>query len=103
MEGRPSSPPPRGPASGFPARPLAGAPPAERRGPGATLALLALPILCCGGPAIIGALGAASAATLGVVGAVIGGILMAVAIVLWVRHRHRRAACCPPTRGAVQP
>ena len=91
------------PASGPSAGAAGGGRPAGRKGPGAGLALLALPILCCGGPAIVGALGAASAATLGMVGGVVGGVLVAVAVVLSVRLRHRQAACCPPPRGAVQP
>ena len=69
--------------------------PAEKKGPGAALLLLVLPVLCCGGPAIFAALAAASAATLGAVGGIIGAVLLAVAIGLFVRHR-RRAACCAP-------
>ena len=76
--------------------------PAEKKGPGATLLLLALPVLCCGGPAIFAALAAASAATLGVVGGIIGAILLAVALGLFMRHR-RRGACCVPPQKAWRP
>ena len=76
--------------------------PAEKKGPGAALLLLVLPVLCCGGPAIFAALAAASAATLGAVGGVIGGVLLAVAVGLFVRHR-RRAACCAPAQKAWRP
>ena len=76
--------------------------PAEKKGPGAALLLLLLPVLCCGGPAIVAALAAASVATLGVVGGVIGAVLLAVAVGLFVRHR-RRAACCVPAQKAWRP
>jgi hypothetical protein len=94
---------PVGRSSSGPARSPEGGGPSERKGSGAGLALLALPILCCGGPAIVAALGAASVATLGVVGGVVGGFLVAFAVVLWVRHHRRRVACCPPMRQAAQP
>ena len=72
-------------------------PPAERRGPGAAIFLVLLPLLCCGGPVIFVALASVGAATLGTVGGVIGAVLVAVAAVLWVRRRRRGdAACCPP-------
>jgi hypothetical protein len=73
--------------------------PDQEKGPGAALLLLALPVLCCGGPAIVAALAAASAATLGVVGGVVGAVLLAVALGLWVRHR-RRGVCCAPADRA---
>lgn len=76
--------------------------PAEKKGPGAALLLLVLPVLCCGGPAIFAGLAAASAATLGVVGGIIGAVLLAVALGLFVRHR-RRAACCAPAQKAWRP
>ena len=76
--------------------------PEEKKGPGATLLLLLLPVLCCGGPAIVAALAAASVATLGVVGGIIGAVLLAVALGLFVRHR-RRAACCVPAQKAWRP
>jgi hypothetical protein len=72
---------------------------AENKGSGAALLLLALPVLCCGGPAIFAALAAASAATLGVVGGIIGAVLLAVALGLFLRHRGR-ATCCAPARTA---
>jgi hypothetical protein len=68
----------------------------ERKSLGPSLALLILPILCCGGPAIVAALAAASAVTLGVVGGLLGGALLTVAGALWRRHRHRSVACCDP-------
>lgn len=77
--------------------------PEERKGPGAALLLLVLPVLCCGGPLIFAGLAAASAATLGVVGGVIGAVLLAVAVGLFVRHRHRTAACCAPAKKAWRP
>ena len=75
---------------------------AEKKGPGAALLLLGLPVLCCGGPAIFAALAAASAAILGAVGGIIGAVLLAVAIGLFVSHR-RRAACCAPAEKAWRP
>jgi membrane associated rhomboid family serine protease len=73
----------------------------ERRGPGAALLLLLAPLLCCGGPLIIVGLASASAATLGAVGGVLGGVLMAaLAITLWARRRRRvDAPCCPRERA----
>jgi len=75
---------------------------AEKKGPGAVLLLLVLPVLCCGGPAIVAALAAASVATLGLVGGIVGAVLLAVAIGLFVRHR-RRGACCIPAQEAWHP
>jgi len=75
---------------------------AEKKGPGASLLLLLVPLLCCGGPAIVAALAAASAATLGAVGAVVGAVLLAVAIGLFVRRR-RRGVCCAPAQKAWHP
>ncbi len=72
----------------------------ERSGLGPIVVLLALPVLCCGGPAIVAALAAASAATLGVVGGAIGAVLLAVALGLVVRHRRRASACCTPATKA---
>lgn len=76
--------------------------PDEKKGPGAGLLLLALPVLCCGGPLIVGALAAAGAATLGAVGGAVGAVILAVAIGLFVRRR-RRAACCAPAQEAWRP
>ena len=86
------------------ARPGAGAgpgtrAPAERKGPGASVLLLVLPVLCCGGPAIFAALAAASAAILGVVGGAIGAVLLLVVLGLYLRHR-RHGACCVPAETA---
>jgi hypothetical protein len=67
--------------------------PEERNGPRAGLLLLALPVLCCGGPAIVAGLAAASAVTLGVVGGVLGTVLAAVALGWWM-HRRRASSCC---------
>jgi hypothetical protein len=75
---------------------------ADKKGPGASLLLLVLPVLCCGGPAVVAALAAASAATLGVVGGIVGSVLLAVAIGLIVRHR-RRGACDAPAQKAWRP
>lgn len=71
----------------------------ERR-PGFGWILLALPILlCCGGPLVVGALAAASAATLGAVGGVVGAVLLGTAAAWWVHRRHRVGTCCPaPTQ-----
>ena len=82
-----------GPPAGLSQRPPA---PAEKHGPGAALLLLLLPVACCGGPAIFAALAATSAATLGVAGGIIGAVLLAVAIGLFVRHR-RSASCYAAT------
>jgi len=87
-------------------RPMVGAAdraPEERKGPGAALWLLVLPVLCCGGPAIVATLAAAGAATLGVAGGVIGALLLAVALGLVVRHRRRTSACCSPAPKAWRP
>lgn len=70
----------------------------QRKGPGAAVLLLALPLLCCGGPAIVAALAAASTAVLGAVGSVAAGFLVALAISLRSRRRRRPSACCAPTR-----
>jgi hypothetical protein len=64
--------------------------------------LFALPLLCCGGPALFAALAAASAATLGAAGGIVGVVLLAVATGLVVRHRSR-GRCCAPTQGASLP
>jgi hypothetical protein len=70
----------------------------ERKGLGPTLALLILPILCCGGPAIVATLAAVSAVTLGVAGGLLGAALLMVAGALWRRHRPRSGACCDWSR-----
>lgn len=63
--------------------------------------LVVLPLLCCGGPLIFVALASVGAATLGTVGGVIGGLLVVVAVALWVRRRRRSgSACCAPATGA---
>lgn len=79
----------------------AGAPaPGERKGPGVALLLLLLPVLCCGGPAIFAALAAASAATLGAVGAVVGAGFLALGLGVVLRHRRHALSCCTPAAGA---
>jgi hypothetical protein len=93
--------PPGGPSS-HPQRPSHTQRPAETKGPGAVVLLFALPLLCCGGPALFAALAAASAATLGAVGGIVGVVLLAVATGLVVRHRSR-GRCCAPTQGASLP
>lgn len=76
----------------------------EKRGPGAAILLVLAPLLCCGGPLILAGLATASAATLGTIGAVVGVVLVAAAVLVWVRRRHRaEAACCPPASGAWRP
>lgn len=67
--------------------------PVEEKGPGAALLLLALPVLCCGGPAVVAALATAGVATRGVVGGMIGAVLLAVAFGLFLRRRRHRACC----------
>jgi hypothetical protein len=90
---------PAGSTTGTGAGSPVGAP--EKRRPGAGLLLLLAPLLCCGGPLIIALLATASAATLGTVGAVLGGVVLAaVALTIWARHRRGvSAACCPPKRA----
>lgn len=66
---------------------------ATREGRGPSVWFLAVPVLCCSGPAIFAALAAASAVTLGVVGGVTGAALLVAALGLFLQHR-RRAACC---------
>ena len=71
------------------------APKAPRRGGGWAWALLALPVLCCAGPALLAALGAGS------VGALVGGAtgsavlalagLAVVCVAVAVLARRRRA------------
>lgn len=68
--------------------------PEERKGPRAGLLLLVLPVLCCGGPAIVAGLAAASAVTLGVLGGVLGAVLTAAALGWWMHRRRRASACC---------
>ncbi len=52
--------------------------------------------ICCGGPLLVGALAAASAATLGTVGGILGALLALAAGFWWHRRRRRGAACCEP-------
>ena len=66
---------PAGSTTGTGAGSPVGAP--EKRRPGAGLLFLLAPLLCCGGPLIIALLATASAATLGTVGAVLGGVVRA--------------------------
>ncbi len=68
---------------------MRGRPPAERKGPGAIVWLLALPVLCCAGPAILAVVAAAGAATLGLAGGVLGALLAVVALGWWLRRRRR--------------
>ena len=69
--------------------------PAKRKDSGAALLLLILPVLCCGGPLIFAALAAASAATLNIVGGIISGILLAIALGLFLQHRRHAVRCTP--------
>lgn len=81
-------------------RPGPAQPDQQKRGPGAALLLVLAPLLCCGGPLLIGALATAGATTLGTVGGVIAGLIAVAAVGVWLRRRRRTgAACCPPGRG----
>ncbi|MGC8512696.1 MAG: hypothetical protein ACP5P1_06630 [Acidimicrobiales bacterium] len=75
-------------AAGNPLLPTPGVTP-KKRGPGAAILLVLAPLLCCGGPLILAGLATASAATLGTVGAVIGVVLVAAAVLVWVRRRRQ--------------
>lgn len=76
----------------------------QRRGPGAAILLVFVPLLCCGGPLVLGVLATASAAILGTIGGIVGTLMAAVAVAVWVRHRRRRGTvCCPPLAGGRQP
>lgn len=85
---------------------VVGTPPApavgqKKDGPGAAILLVLAPLLCCGGPLILGVLATASAATLGTLGAVVGVVLLAGAAAVWARRRRRAGmGCCPPAGGA---
>jgi hypothetical protein len=82
-------------------RPTPLRPPDERRGRWVPLLFLLAPLVCCVGPFLFAALATAGAATLGTVGGVIGGLVIAAAAVVWIRHRRRAGAtCCPPVDGA---
>ncbi len=76
--------------------------PAERRKGLGWLAVLAIPVACCGGPLLVVALAAAGAAAWGGLGA---GAAIAVAVTLLVVVRRRRAGACgapvcePPAGG----
>jgi hypothetical protein len=59
------------------------------------LALLPM-ALCCGGPVLLGALAAASAATLGTIGGVLGGVLILGLLAWWLHRRHLASPCCSP-------
>ena len=69
----------------------------RRNGGGWTVALFALPVLCCAGPAVLAALGAGSVGAL-VVGGVTGSLVLAVvgltvlcfAVAGFARRRTRR-------------
>ena len=68
----------------------------RRNGGGSTVALFALPVLCCAGPAVLAALGAGSVGAL--VGGVTGSLVLAVvgltvlcfAVAGFARRRTRR-------------
>lgn len=84
-----------------PAQPGSAQPVKEKRGPGAAILLVLAPLLCCGGPLILGVLATAGAATLGTVGGVVAGLIALATVGLWLRRRRRAgAACCPPGSGA---
>lgn len=73
----------------------------EKRGPGAAILLVLVPLLCCGGPLLLGALATAGTATLGTVGGVAAGLIALATVGLWLRRRRRAgAACCPPASRA---
>jgi hypothetical protein len=76
----------------------------EKRGPGAAILLVLAPLLCCGGPLLLGALATAGAAALGTAGAVLAGLIAMATVGFWLRRRRRAgAACCPPNDGAWRP
>lgn len=76
----------------------------EKRGPGAAILLVLAPLLCCGGPLLLGAFATAGAATLGTVGAVMAGLIAVATVGFWLRRRRRAGgACCPPGNGAWRP
>lgn len=70
--------------------------PPEQRGLGAPFFLLAIPVLCCAGPAVVATASVVGAATLGMVGGTLGVALTAVAMVVFLRRRHAR--CCTPAQ-----
>jgi hypothetical protein len=82
---------------------------AEQRSSAWWLLALVPMVLCCAGPLILGALATLSAATLGAAGGVLGAVLLAVAVLWWVRRQHRAGqpagrggACCSPTADGWQ-
>lgn len=65
--------------------------------------LVLAPLLCCGGPLLLGVFASAGAATLGTVGAVIAGLIAVATVGFWLRRRRSAAPCCPPTNGRWRP
>lgn len=66
----------------------------------AWLFLLA-PLVCCLAPLVVGALAIASAATLGAIGGVIGGLAMGFAVFWILRHRRCRRVACTTSESKV--
>jgi hypothetical protein len=101
---------PRGPQTGQPiaagparsesVRPTpASPPPTQARAGLSGLWLLLVPMVCCGGPLLIGALAAAGALAWGGLG--LGLVVIAAAVVLV--QRRRRRPCCEPEAGSGWP
>jgi hypothetical protein len=72
----------------------------QKEGFGFAWLFLLAPLACCLGPLIVGSLAVASAATLGAVGGVIGGLGIGVAVLLILRHRRCSTGACS-TLGAL--
>ncbi len=73
----------------------------ESRGSWGAYLLLAVPLICCGGPLVIALAAAAGTAFLGALGGAVTLIVGAGAFVLWRRRRTALgvAQCCPPGGG----
>jgi hypothetical protein len=63
---------------------------------GAGWLVLLLPLACCGGPLLIGALAAAGGIAWGGLGVGAAAVLAVVVLII----RRRRARCCPPATQA---
>ncbi len=73
----------------------------ESRGSCGAYLLLAVPLICCGGPLVIALVAAAGTAFIGALGGAVTLIVGAGAFLLWRRRRTARevAQCCPPGGG----
>lgn len=72
--------------------PVNDASPQEPKGSNWSYLMLLLPVLCCGGPFIVLALGSIGTAALGIAGGIV--VALAAAIGIFVVRRRKSARCC---------